>query len=267
MAAKQNEVVGLDWSAFIERMRTGLHPDGSDYGRWEVGQHVAVSAPTGEGKSTFLFGLATSCRRYVAALDPKGGDETASAAGYQRLTSWDNGKIRRLVSDNDNADPPRPSRFLVGRLVRTRTDRAANRRLMATALDGAWDLGGFTVIVPDLQMVTDPRFMGLSDRVEEMLITARSPKHITVMTDFQRPARVPPAAGDQTRFFALGYTRDRRVIERFAEMLGRDYGDLRGATKGLGRAGSHHWIVGTRNPREPLIVTKPVIIRPKRRAA
>ena len=62
--------VGLDWEQFLERMQTGRHPDGTDYGRWEVGQHVAVSAPTGEGKTTFAFGL-LNLRRYVLALDPK----------------------------------------------------------------------------------------------------------------------------------------------------------------------------------------------------
>ena len=51
---------------------------------WEPGQHLSVIAPTGAGKTTFVGGL-LDLRRYVLALDPKGGDSTLSGLGYDRL--------------------------------------------------------------------------------------------------------------------------------------------------------------------------------------
>ena len=85
---------------------------------WEPGQHMAVIAPTGAGKTTFTSGLLDYCRRYVLALDPKGGDTTLSSLGYERLSKWPGIKeITRKLDDNDKNDMP--TRYLIGGSNRT----------------------------------------------------------------------------------------------------------------------------------------------------
>jgi hypothetical protein len=242
----------MNWEQFLERMKTGRLPTGEMLQPWQPGEHIGIVAPTGIGKSTFATSLVLT-RKYVLIPDAKGGDDTLSRTGFPRLTSWDKRKVKRQIDKND--EDGKPSRFVLGIVCRTRADRERNRALLDKALPECWEMGGWTVYVPDLQLVTDRRFYGLGDHVEEMLIAARN-KKISVVTDWQRPANVPRAAGDQTRFLAVGYTRDRDVIDRLAEMLGRTGAEIRGAIKGLGGAGKYHWLVSSPDPFDPLIVTR-----------
>ena len=56
------EIEPLEWSTeFLPWFQTA----------WQPGQHVALIAPTGAGKTTFAGGL-LNLRRYVLALDAKG---------------------------------------------------------------------------------------------------------------------------------------------------------------------------------------------------
>ena len=58
------EIEALDWSTeFLPWFQEA----------WKPGQHVALIAPTGAGKTTFAAGL-LGLRKYVLALDEKGGD-------------------------------------------------------------------------------------------------------------------------------------------------------------------------------------------------
>ena len=52
---------------------------------WEPGQHVAVIAPTGAGKSNFVGQILQATRRYVLVLDAKGGDSTVENYGFVRI--------------------------------------------------------------------------------------------------------------------------------------------------------------------------------------
>jgi hypothetical protein len=235
-----NDVEALPWKSFLERFSA----------EWHQGEHVAVVAPTGAGKTTFSVGLLQQ-RKYVLAFDPKGGDSTLAASRFERVTSWDKRLIGRKLRDNEEHD--RPTRLIVGRIVQTHKDRAAHRQLMATALHDSWEMGRWTCYVDELQLLTDRRFMAMSDVVEEFLIAARD-KKLSVVSTYQRPANVPRAASDQATWFAVSRTRDMDVVARLAEMAGRPYAEMRGAVKACPQ---YAWLVFGRDPFAPIMITKP----------
>jgi hypothetical protein len=239
-----SEVLALDWPDFLEHM--GKH--------WRQGEHVAVVAPTGAGKTTFSVGLLRQ-RKYVLAFDPKGGDSTLAGSGFERVTTWNKRLIAKRLNDNERDG--KPTRLIIGKVVNTHADRAAHRQLQALALHDAWEMGGFTTYIDELQLLTDRRFMALGDTVEEYLIAARD-KRLSVVSTYQRPANVPRAASDQASWFAVGYTRDSDVVDRLGEMAGRPRAEMRGAVKALPR---FSFLVFSRDPREPIIVTKPEEIK------
>ncbi len=227
---------------------------------WQPGDHVALVGPTGTGKTTMACGI-LPLRRYVLAFDPKSGDSTLATLkrhGFERCTSWPPPRdVRRRVEKGE------PARLLVGPVVRSREDLPKQKATFAKALDGAFDEGGWSVYVDELQLMADRRMLGLTTSVERILVAARD-RGVSMITSFQRPANVPRSASDQASWIAVWYTRDIDVVNRLAEMVGRPKAEIRGALKGLDR---YCWLIVGRDPREPLIVTKPDKISPKRAQA
>jgi hypothetical protein len=218
---------------------------------WQPGEHMAVIAPTGAGKTTFVRGLLDS-RRYVLALDPKGGDSSLSKLGYPRLSSWSGDKaMGRIVEENDRKGLP--SRFIVGSTGRTEGDQSKLRETLKGALDSAWTMGGWTVYADELQILTDRRMMNLQKECDKMLVAARD-RGVSFISSYQAPAWVTPHASRQATWVAVSYTRDAAVVDRLAEILGRPKNEIRGALQGLER---FSWLIVGRDPREPYRVTIP----------
>ena len=243
------EIEALDWnSEFLPWFKDA----------WQPGQHVAIIAPTGAGKSVFAKGILSN-RRYVLALDAKGGDSTLEGYGYPRLKKWPGHKeMAKTITAND--DQNKPSRYVVGNLARTKADKQKLIATMKQTLDEAYEMGGFTVYADELAILTDPRQFNLRPEVDEMLIAARD-RGISFVGSFQAPTWVTPQAGKQSTWVAVSYTRDTDVVNRLAEILGRPKAEIRGAIKGLER---YSWIVVGRDPREPLRVTIPEYVEPKK---
>lgn len=217
---------------------------------WKPGEHVALLGPTGEGKSTLAVHI-LQLRRYVLAMDPKGGDSTLStleSRGFTRIEAWPpSRKIRRAIENGE------PCRLIVGGKVRARADRPKLRAVLSDAIDGAFEDGGWTMYVDELQVAADPRLMNLGASIEENLIAARD-RGVSVVTAFQRPARVPRAASEMATWLIVWYTRDRDTLDRIAEMMGRPKAEVRGAVSELRE---HCLLAVNRSPRQPMIVTRP----------
>lgn len=235
------EVEAKPWPDFLEWFRQ----------TWQPGEHLASIAPTGAGKSTFCVGVLSHCRRFVLGFDPKGGDSTLQGSGWPRLPDWPPSR-----KTYDEMAEGKPVRLIVGPVTATVSDLWRQRDVFARALDGAFNDGGWSIYVDELQLLSDRRMMGLASSVERLLIAARD-KGISVVTAYQRPANVPRTASDQATWVAVAYTRDRDVVDRVAEMLGRPKPEIRGALNGLD---PYTWVVVGRNPRMPIIVTRPTKI-------
>jgi hypothetical protein len=245
------DVVGMDWDEFRDFFRV----------EWKPGQHIGLIGPTESGKSTFVGGI-VDLRRYFLVADPKGGDETLAALNLRRLTSWPGERNMTRILDDDERHN-RPSRFVLGPIVNRGDDLPKLRKAIADGLDGAFDMGGWTVYVDEAQITADRRMMNLSGKLDKLLVAARS-KGVSVILSMQQPKWVTSAALTQPSWLVVGYTRDTDTTNRLAELMGRPKAEIRGATKGLEE---HCWLVVGRNPRKPLIVTKPRRIAPKRAAS
>lgn len=231
----------LEWEDFLREFRR----------KWEPGQHVAIIGPTGEGKTTcacHLLGL----RRYVLALDPKGGDSTLTRMlerrGFTRITTWPPPrKVRREIEEG------KPARLIVGPVVRRTQDFPALRNTLARAIDGAFDDGGWTLYFDELQIAADARLMGLSASIERNLIAARD-RGVSLLSSFQQPVHIPRSSYQQATHVVLYRNRDTDTVNRLAEVLGRPKSEIRGAIKALPK---YHVAVFDRDPFGEVIVSRP----------
>jgi hypothetical protein len=238
-ANRGSDVEALSWREFLERQRD----------EWDPGEHWLVVAPTGEGKTTFTGGLVKT-RKFVLALDQKGGDKTLSALGWERMTRWPPTRADR----RDMADGI-PFRRIVGSLKRDKLSFEQRWNLHKQILEAVMEEGGWTILAPDLAALTSRAFGNAWDEVVKLLILLRDAGG-SMVTDIQRPSGVPREAGEMATYLAIGYTRDKDTVSRLAEMMGRTAAEVRGAVAGLGDL-PFGWLVVSRRPRDPIILTRP----------
>lgn len=239
----------MDWPDFIDHLRK----------EWEPGQHMAIVAPTGQGKTTVLCSVLTDVgRKYELAFDPKGGDSTLAALGWPRISQVPQRKPWWKIWEQDVYEKMargEPFRAIVGPIIQTAADAERLPLLLERSLRDVFDQGGWTVAIDEFQLLADKRMMDLANAAEKLLIAARD-KSVSVVTLFQAPRWVPRAASDQSQWLLIGLTTDRDVVDRLSEMLGRSRAEVQGAIEGLGSR-DFSWLVARNNPRKPLIVTRP----------
>lgn len=241
MPTRLSEVIGMEWEEFREWFRTA----------WQPGEHISLLAVTGDGKTTMVAGI-LPLRRYVLALDAKGGDEILSSLGWPRMETWPGHRAmsREVRRNNDRGVP---SRYVVGPRVRLWADKPRLKRALSEAIRGAFDMGGWTVYFDELQVTSDRRMLDLSGHVAELLVSARQPKNISVVSSFQAPSWVPTEAIRQPHWIMAGATRDVDTVRRIAEVMGRDFHEIKGAMAGLN---PYCFLVVKRSVHEPIRVTK-----------
>lgn len=236
-ASQTGRIVGMPFDRFLLWLKRN----------WEPGQHMAIIAPTGEGKTTFAVPV-LNLRKWVMALDPKGMDDTLSASGFQRITELPlSRKHKKQIEEGQ------PLRLIIGGSNRTDEEELNLKELMHRALKDARQSGGWTVYADEFQVLADRRMFGLDKPVEKMLITARAAKS-SVITSFQAYAWVPKASLRQCRFAVIGPTRDRQMIKGIAEAMGRDWQELVLMVDNLPK---FYWIIIPRDVTAPVILTSP----------
>lgn len=232
------QVIAMTWPNFLDWFKK----------KWEVGEHVALVGPTGAGKTVYVVNI-LPLRKYVIALDAKGGDESLELLVKHGFvySEWPlSNKQWRDVEEG------KPCRVIIGAGIQSLEDLPLLKQEIATALRDAYNQKRWTVYIDELQLVADRRLMNLSANVEVNLIAARN-RGVSIVSSFQRPAHVPRSASEMSTWFIVFYTRDRDTVDRLAEMAGRPTPEIRGMIQGLS---PYCTLIFSRNPREPVIITR-----------
>jgi len=240
-----DQVLGLPWPDFLAWFAP----------RWEPGQHLNITAPTGEGKTTLGTGI-LSLRKWVLAFDPKGGDKTLRATGWPRIS----GQVDRLGNYlpremRKNIADGLPCRVIVGNVAHTFSALELNWKRQGSLMERVFADEGWTLYVPDIQLLTDPR-MGDVRRAMDMTWIAARDRDISLVTDMQAFAWTPKLARSQSRWFVVGFTRDLDSVVDLARAVGRSPSEMRGMVKAL-KLRPHSWIIFSNAPRDPVVVTIP----------
>jgi hypothetical protein len=234
--ADESKVVAVPWETFRRWFKD----------TWQPGQHVALIGPTGEGKSTFAVGILAD-RKWVLALDPKGGDKTLSESGFQAIYAWPpSSRTRDEIADG------KPARLIVSGSVRTDADLAKLVDLMKKTTAGVRAEGGWTLYADEFQLLADRRMYGLDKQIEALLVAARA-RGTSVVTSFQAPAWVPKAATRQATFCVIWPTRDVDMIKTVAQSMGRTWQEVVAAVHELP---PFHSLVIPKRVHAPMVITK-----------
>jgi hypothetical protein len=235
---------GVGWDQFMIALKRGSRRP--LIRAWQPGDHVALVGPTGEGKTTVATGL-LQLRRWVLALDPKGGDRTLSKTGWPRIAEIPPPrKYQKLLAEES------PLHLIIGGPASTDGEDKALRKLLGDTLDYARHSHGWTIYADEFQLLADSRMFGLGKPVERMLISARD-AGTSVVTSFQAMAWVPKAAIRQaTAFVAMFPTRDRDMIESTARGMGRD---PRQVAHIMDQLPEYHCLVIPKKVHDPMLMT------------
>lgn len=210
-------------------MNQQLQQPDSDYGvltfdefkqlywsRQEAGQHLVILGPTGRGKTTTMG--------EILKVPPTDGVLIATIGKPDPA-------LAHLGKTADEWPPRMPLKLLMHDAIpfirrfehrpKSPKDFSNIRNSYANLLRWMFARPGWTIYLPDLQIVSDPKMMGLGKDVEQLLLTLRK-EASSVFMDAQAPRWIPSAANDQTSHVLIFKNRDKRVQQRLSEIANID---------------------------------------------
>jgi energy-coupling factor transporter ATP-binding protein EcfA2 len=186
--------------------------------RYRPGQHVILLGPTGRGKTTMIGQMLTAgtMPKTDGLITVQNGPDPALAHLGKPTKSWPPTiPVPFLMYDEKplmrryQALPRKPEHFGIV------------RRQTARILRWMFAREGWTLVLPDLQLVTDPGMMGLGKEVDQLIITLRK-RRSSVWMDAQAPRWIPRSSNDQTSHILIWKYRDIATIRRLREVAGVD---------------------------------------------
>jgi hypothetical protein len=97
-----------------------------------------------------------------------------------------------------------------------------------------WMFGrkNFTLVIPDLQVVTDPGMMGLGKQVDQLIITMRK-RGSAAFLDAQAPRWIPSSCRDNVQHLVVWPTRNEDALRQLGRIVGIDYRIIMGLFKSM----------------------------------
>lgn len=199
---------------------------------WAQGEHLSIIGPTGTGKTTLEIEL-LKIRQYVVFLATKPADEKIAGLeqrGYTRVDAW------------PRFPPDDVERYLLwpkGSGSMGGESKGRQRAVVHDALKRIFEgprggkPGRWCVCVDEARYVADPKYLGLSGDINQLLIQGRS-VYVSMVLGFQRPSWVPQEAYDQPSHLFIAGDNDRRNVNRFREIGGVDGATLAATVRTLG---------------------------------
>lgn len=190
--------------------------------RNQPGQHTILFGSTGRGKTTLLGkmlgmpGMPKSDGLIITQLGP----DAALAHLGKPVRSWPPPLLDVMLLDYKDRGVPLIRRYQP--LPKKPEDFIPIRRQNSKILRWMFGRHNFTLVIPDLQIVTDPGMMGLGKEVDQLIITMRK-RGSGAFLDAQAPRWIPTSCKDNTQHLIVWPTRNEDTIKSLGRIIGVDW--------------------------------------------
>lgn len=173
---------------------------------WEIGQHLAIVAPTGGGK-TYLAADVITLREYILAFVSKRKDKTIDNK-FKSFVKID--KFQPLYGEK---------RIMLWKKPTILGDFTSQRIVFYDALSRVWQKGGWNIYFDDIFYLSQT--LRLKQQLQMLYTNLRS-EDISLIASVQRPSWLPLEVLSQSSHLLLLKTRSIMDIGKAAEMAGYD---------------------------------------------
>lgn len=172
--------------------------------KWEPGQHIALIAPTGGGKTMIAQDL-ISLRRFAVVVATKAKDKTLDHYRYPKIAKW----------------PPEwnQEQVILWKKPKALGDFSEQQHLIYECMNDIYRRGGYTVYFDDLYYITNT--LGLKKAVQMFYTQVRS-QNVSIIAALQRPSWVPLEAVNQSTYLCMFRINDTLDLERIAQAISMD---------------------------------------------
>jgi len=167
---------------------------------------------------------------HTLILDVKGDDSTLLSSGHRRVRSypapWD-----LFAAGDDQRWRISPGGYS------PQTYPVWDETFRKVWASGKGREATWTIYADETRLLADRRYLGLERHLDAVWISGRS-RGITLIAGTQAPRWVPASMYEQPTYFAIGKLRDRRALDRLAE-IGGDMDMMRQTVPTLHK---HEWL-------------------------